>query len=206
MKRLVILVLAAALLLVGCGTDNREYDEDEVKIAAARLIKQSQELNDIFWGTGIAYIEDGGYKNGYYYPADPVALRDLGYETVEDILVETAKVFSAAYTESIAASVFSAKVGDYSMMGYTRYYQEIDVIMVYTIYEPLLKDEVEYMYDQITVLGSEAEKVIVEIPIKVTRGELSQTRNITVDLVEEENGWRIDSPTYASYREKEVPK
>ena len=86
------------------------------------------------------------------------------------------------------------------MAGYTRYYQGEEVIMVYAKYNPLLVDTVEYYCDRITVVGSKGDIVTVKVPIKVTRGDLTQEREIEVDLIEEENGWRIDSPTYAGYR------
>ena len=209
MKKIISLILIAVLLftICSCGKEkNREYDEEEVKAAAQDLIQKSKKLNEIFWGKGIPYVEDDSYKKGQYYPADPEYLSKIGMESVIEILSETEKVFSKSYTDSISRSVFSAKTGDYGMSGYTRYYQGIEVIMVYTRYSPLLTDEVTYLVDQITVIGSKGEKVIVKVPVKVTRGDVSQTREIEVDLIEEENGWRIDSPTYTVYRSDETSK
>lgn len=203
MKKTVSLILAAVLLLLlaSCGTvKNRSYDEAEVKAAAEELIKKSERLNKIFWGSGIPFVEEYGYTG--YYPADPIYLAEHGFFTVEELIKDAEDVFSDDYCISIRTSVFSSSSGDYGMTGYTRYYQGTDTIMVYKKYKPLLTDTVEYDYQNISVIGSKGEIVTVNVPIKVTRGELSQERIIKVDLVEEKDGWRVDSPTYASYREE----
>lgn len=201
MKKILSLILAALLLLslLSCGKDkNRSYDEAEVKAAAQELIKKSERLNKIFWGEGIPYVEEYGYTG--YYPADPIYLIEHGFFTVDDLKKDAEKVFSTDYCISIQTSVFSSSAGDFGMTGYTRYYQGTDTIMVYKKYKPLLTDTVIYDYSNISVLGSKGEIVTVSIPIKVTRGDLSQDRVINVNLIEENDGWRIDSPTYASYR------
>ena len=202
MKRIVSALLLVAVLLFAssCADQNRSYDEAEVKAAAELLIRKSKKLNEVFWGSGIPYVEDDSKKIGPYYPADPNAASELGVKTVDDILAQTLEVFSRKYSESIYDSVFSSKTGEVGMSGYTRYYQNDDTIMVYKNYNPLLVDEVQYLYDSISVLGSKGEKIIVKITVNVTRGEDTQTRDIEISLVEEKNGWRIDSPTYASYR------
>ena len=199
-KKILSLLLAVLLLLslLSCGDKNRSYDEAEVKAAAEELIKKSERLNKIFWGEGIPYVEEYGYTG--YYPADPIYLMENGFLTVDDLKEDAEKVFSTDYCISIRTSVFSSSAGDYGMVGYVRYYQGTDTIMVYKKYKPLLTDTVEYDYSNISVIGSKGEIVTVNIPIKVTRGNLSQERVIKIDLVEEKDGWRIDSPTYASYR------
>ena len=208
MKKIVSLFLSAVilLLLVSCGAEkNRSYNEEEVKAAAEKLIMKSERLNEIFWGEGIPYVEDDPLipSNGQYYPADPLYTYKNGMITVDDLIKEAEAVFSSAYTASIRASILSSSVGNNGMTGYTRYYQDTDymTIMVYKKFKPLLTDSVEYFYSDIKVIGSKGEKVTVEIPIKVTRGDLSQERTKKIDLVEEKDGWRIDSPTYATYRE-----
>ena len=205
MKRSVSLILTAVLLLlfVSCGAEkNRTYDEAEVKASAAELIKKTEWLNEIFWGEGIPYGEDDPFlsSQGQYCPADPIYTYKNGIDEISDLLEEAEAVFSSSYVVSIRTSILASSVGNYGMTGYTRYYQGTETIMVYKKYKPLLSDTVEYDYSNISVIGSNGEKVTVEIPIKVTRGELYQERTIAIDLVEEKDGWRIDSPTYASYR------
>lgn len=201
MKRVISLILSAALLimLVSCGEKNRSYDEAEVKAAAESLILKSEQINDICWGSGIPYYDDDNYANGQYYPADPVYLNKLGVSTVDEILELVVSIFSEGYSASIYGSTFSSMTGENGMVGYTRYYQGIDCIMVYTKYKPILCDDVEYITSDIEVIGSKGEVVTVRLPIKVTRDGTTQEKTIDVSLIEEENGWRIDSPTYAVF-------
>lgn len=195
-----LLALCFSFALVSCDKD-RDYDEAEVKASAETLIRKSKKLNEIFWGKGILCNDLDTYQNGAYYPADFNSQLEFGFFSVDEILEESAKVFSSDYCISINDSVFSSKTGEFGMLGYARYYQEEALLMVYSKYEPLLTDTVEYLYDTIEVLGSDGDIVNVKISVKVTRGELSQTRDIEIALIEEANGWRIDSPTYVIYRE-----
>ena len=124
----------------------------------------------------------------------------FGVETFDDIIEKCESVFSSSYVSHIRKNVLTSSIDENGRI-YTRYYQGDEVMMVYSQYIPLLRDSVEYLYDTIEVLGSRGQIVTVKIQIKVTRGEASQTRELKIDLVEEKNGWRIDSPTYASFIE-----
>jgi hypothetical protein len=201
MRRLLsaILVIATLLCLVSCGEKNREYDESEVLYAAERLIRRSKTLNGIYWGEGIRYYEDAAFSNGAYYPADPEHLLELGIETVDDLKELTRKTFSAEYSESIFRSKLSSMRED-EYFGYARYYQGIDRIMVYSDAVSFLDDEVNYLYETLAATGSKGETVFVKLSVEISDGVNTQTRELEVGLVEEEDGWKIDTPTYMSYQ------
>ena len=204
MKKILSLFLAVLLLfsLISCTKEkNRSYDKSEVEAAARDLIERSEILNEIFWGDGISYIEDDNYRNGQYYPADPLYLKRIDVESITDLIALTGSVFSLDYTESICESTMASSVGNYGMAVYVRYYQGEDHIMVYTACKPLLTDKVEYDLSSVTATGSKGERVYVNLSVNVTRDDTSQTREIKVALIEEENGWRIDSPTYVAFDE-----
>lgn len=201
MKRfLSILILSAMLLsLISCGEKNREYDESEVIYAAERLIRRSKILNEIYWGEGIRYYEDAAFANGKYYPADPEHLLELGFETVDGLKTITKNTFSASYSESIFESKLSSSREE-EYFGYARYYQGIDRIMVYSDAASFLNDEVKYLYDTLEAVGSRGEVVFVKLSVEISDGENTQTRELEVGLIEEEDGWKIDTPTYMSYQ------
>jgi hypothetical protein len=204
MKRfLVLLVIFATLFCTAsCGGEkDRTYDEAVVKNSAKSLIKRSSVLNEIIWGKGILYDEDPRYQSGVYYPANLISQREYGVESFSDIIEMCEATFSVSYVEYIKKNVLTSSIEENGRI-YTRYYQGDEALMVYSQYTPLLRDTVEYLYDTMEVLGSKGEIVTVKIQIKVTRGELSQTRELEIDLIEEETGWRIDTPTYASYIEQ----
>ena len=194
----VILLLALSLVfcLNSCGNKAIKYDEEEVASAASTLIRNSQEFNEIFWGNGITYTEGTDYDNGIYSPATP----DFKYTTIEDILSVAGKVFSEGYMRNVKATIFSAQFGDTGVEGYARYYQEskIEPIMVRTDYRPVMVDKNEYIYDTLTVVGSDESKVYVKLSVKVTRGDESQVIERKISLVKED-GWRIDSHSFSNY-------
>ena len=212
MKKIIaiILILVTIFSVTSCG--DREYDEAIVLAEAKRLIPETVLLNDIFWGKGIDYIEDLNTASGYYYMADPLYLIINGFETIDELKEMTREVYSTSYCESIFSAVFdAANDPDEGFVGLVRYYQkysdaemkEPECIMVYSRAIVLLGDEVEYLYDTMKVTGSKKEKVYVSLSVKVTRGDKSQIREISVGLIEEKDiGWRIDTPTYITYYEE----
>lgn len=203
MKKLISLTAAVLLLfsLVSCKEKNREYDEKEVKTAAEKLIFESGELNGVLWGEGLEYDAESRFKNGFYCPATDVALEKLGISDLDGLKEKCAGVFSSAYCDSIYNTVFSSFGDDDSVLGYARYYQGEGFIMVFSKANVLLKDRVEYLFDTLSVKGAEGEKVFVTLSVKVTRGDKFQIQTVDIGLIEEADGWRIDTPTYLVYNE-----
>ena len=202
---LIVFILILSSFLTSCG--DREYDENEVKEAALSLIKETEFLNDILWGKGIAHSDDRNTSEGVYFEAVYADLYSKGFFTVSELKEKVKNTFSAAYSEQIFTTVLSA-VSDGDQYLLSRYYQKYSIldgttpetIMVNSEWEPLLNDNVAYDYDSIKVTGSKKELVYVTVDATVTRrGYDPQTRTVSVALIEEENGWRVDSPTYLSY-------
>ena len=200
MKKLLafILVIATLLFAVSCEDENRKYNEEDIKDAAETLLPKTKRLNDIFWGSGIRYVEDDNYKEGKYYPADPIHLSELGYESVDGILRATKKVFSEGIYNVIYSTIFTRSSMD---MDFVRYYQSEDRIMVNPDFKIELYDKVEYLTDTIKVLGSKGERVEISVDVKITQNETGETqiREKNFFLVEEEGEWKIDSFTYAKF-------
>ena len=211
MKKTVSLILIIVTVFFNLVSCNRKYDEAEVKEEAARLIAASVDLNEIYWGRGIAYINDASGSNGAYYEANFFDLIKYDIRTVDDLKAKTELVFSEAYCESIFATAFSSVIDQEELQIYARYYQKYEdenetvptAIMVYSLAKVLLTDEIEYHYDTIEVVGSKKKTVYVTIEISVTREDKTQTKVLKIGLLEEKNGWRLDTPTYSSYNEKE---
>ncbi|MBO7304547.1 MAG: hypothetical protein J6V09_04935 [Clostridia bacterium] len=205
MKKIVSLILSVVIILsvTSCTEESIKYDEGEVLAAAEELIVKSGELNTLFWGNGIEYMEDDLYKNGYYYPANPLSLIKYGVRTVEDMREMAREVFSFAYCESIFSSVLSAAGDEDVIAGYTRYYQGSYTVMVYSLAKILLSDEVEYLTDTIKIVGADSRMVYVTVSATVTRDEATQTRDIKIGFVYENGGWKINTPTYMTYQDDE---
>ena len=209
---LIIIVILTLSFTVSC-TKNREYDEAEVTIAAKELLKKSEKLNYIYYGYGIEYEMNESEANGAYYRADSLSLDRLGIQTVADIENLTYET----YTYALSQSVISTKLNGGSLdeestvMNYARYYQKTNAldgsdecIMVYKLAEVYLTDETEYLYDTLRAVGSEGESVLIEVDVKVTNSEgEEQIQTLKFTLLEENNGWRINSPTYVKFVNRE---
>ncbi|MBR2650280.1 MAG: hypothetical protein IKD45_01330 [Clostridia bacterium] len=209
---LTIVVIFSVLTLTGCKEKNREYDEAEVKAAALLLIPKSEILNEMYWGFGIAHDGNRSEANGKYYKADFLSAAEFGVETVEDMKRLTRECFSESYSNLIISTKLSAvQDEDGNMIAHSRYYQKYNVldgseeyreecIMVDSEAKVLLDDELSYDYDTLTVSHSIGDSVIVKITVTVTESEgKSQTKELEISLVEEADGWRINSPTYTTY-------
>ena len=213
MKKLVSLLLISSLLVfsfVSCGERNREYDKEVVLSSARELIEKSKNLNEIYWGRGISYVEDLNYSEGYYFMANPLDCKRHGFETIAELKDITREVFSKSYCESIFNSVLSSSFSENSIASYARYFQKFsdieqtqpEYIMVYSRATVLLDSEVEYLYDTMYDVGSVGEVVYVMITAKVTQDGKSQTRELKIGLIEEKDGFRIHTPTYVKYYEE----
>ena len=206
----VILALVIALILIFSPKDekDRSYNEDEVLSAARELIPKTEMLNLVYWGAGIDHVDDESTANGYYYEANILHLEKLGFKTIEELKELTRASFSEDLCESIFSTSLTSVSDDNGIQSYARYYQKyVDDdsterpynIMVYTKARVLLTDEVVYHYDTLEVESVKGQVVYVTLMVTVTRGEESQTRPISVGLIEEECGWRLNDATYISY-------
>lgn len=209
MKKIFSLLLLLTIIAgVFCSCGDREYDEAEVKEAARVLLLESEKLNDIFWGEGIPYNDDINLSDGIYYEAVYTALYSMGFMTIDELKVLTKKTFTDEYSEHIFSTVLSS-ISDENEILMTRYYQKYstadgktpEAIMVNSQWDPLLKDNVTYDYDTIQVTGSKKQTVYFTVEATVSRVgyDKVQKKTISVGLIEEDDGWRIDSPTYLSY-------
>ena len=208
MKKIIsiLLVLISLLTLISCG--DREYDENEVKAAAKDLISASAILNEIFWGDGIPHSDNKNTSNGIYYEAIYSYHHNLGFENINQLKAEAAKVFSNGYCSNIYSTILDGTQDGGDAIILCRYYQKYsdaegkipEAIMVNSTWTKLLVGDVEYDLDSIKVIGSEEETVYVTLNATVKlSGYEPQTREIRVSLIEEEDGWRLDSPTYLNY-------
>lgn len=208
---LTLVVIISLFSVSGCGkTKNREYNEAEVLAAAGVLIEKSAKVNELFYGNGLAIIDDKSYANGNYYMADPISVESYGIQTVDDMKTLVRECFTVEYSNHLISTVLSSVSDDSGIQGFARYYQKTsalddtpECIMVLNDLEKVfLKDKITYKYDTVRVIGSEGEYVKVSITVDVENSDKKvQTKDIEIKLLEENGQWRIDSPTYVRYNE-----
>ena len=202
---LIVVMMVSILSLSSC---NRRYDADEVVAETEKLLKEAEMLNFVYYGGGIEYY-DSDEEKGYYRRANDKHLETLGFSTIEELKVLTEKTFSKEYSTLLYTTILSPMTNDTSLVSAARYYQvydektgEASYIMVYSKFNLMLKDSIEYDYSSLKATGSKKEKVFVTVEATVTREDgKSQKTTVTITLVEEDEGWRIDNPTYANYNE-----
>lgn len=207
-----LLSILVTLTLYSCKPEevyNREYDESEVLLYARELIEKSLPLNEILYGEGLAYDENVGV--GIYKQATSESLAKYQIENMKSLTDKIEAVFSDSYIRTINASdIFNSVTDEGVIVSYSRYFEDetegegeekISKILVNSKYDYFLKNKYEYIGD-ISVKGSEGEYVIVSALIRATRADgKSRDFNLDIKLIEEEDGWRISTPTYIVYNE-----
>ena len=209
---LVISLLFSIFSLTSCGEENREYDKEKVISEAERLIKKTESLNVIIWGKGLSYIEDLNYSDGIYYMANPIDTQKYGIETIDDLLRMMSETYSLGYSAIVNETVFTGLKGDTGINSYSRYYQKYSVldpdepecIMVNSNYYYPFQSEIEYMYDTLYDMGSVGEVIYVGIKAKVSKDGKSQIKDLKIGLIEEADGFKIETHTFANYYEEPI--
>lgn len=205
MKRF-IKALAVLLMIILCTSlcsCDRDYDEAEVLSAAKELIEKSYKLNELFYGKGLEYTDEG---IGVYRFASEESLNEFGISTVEDMKNMAREIFSDAYCKIIFESdIFTSVKIDDVIKSYTRYYQSYDEdgnpngIMVRTNYDYKLVGEYFY-HDAMEVSDVVGEIIIVRTLATARHDDGSEMNdNIDISMIEEDDGWRLTTATYVIY-------
>lgn len=204
---LLLVVVIFSIFSFSSCSGNRKFDKAEVEAATKTLLKEAELLNKVYFGSGIEH-HDSDEGMGSYRRAKTEHLNELGFTTVDELKTLTEKTFSDEYSKLIYSTILTALTDDYTLVSIARYYQHTDketgesYMMVNSKFNVMFKDSIVYDYDSIKAEGSKKDKVYVSVNATVTNAEgKSQNITIKVTLVEDEDGWRIDGPTYANYNE-----
>ena len=217
---LLLCIFLIGAVLVSChgdkGKTDREYDEAEVCAAARVLIEKSKILNEIYYGAGIPYKEPikEDAEIDVYMLADPAYLsalyEDHGIKDIETLKEKTKEVFSKTGSASVISAFLQNTTGINGMAGYARYYmakENVDLgtqagLMVRTNAKNYYENtaSVEYIYDGMHVSAVDGAYLTVSLKVKTTgKDGTENTRDMTVKLIEEENGYRLSGSTVATH-------
>ena len=203
-----LVVIFSVFSIVGCGEKNREYDENEVLEAAKNLIPKSVILNELFYGYGISPDLSSTKFSGVYYEAEYMSQKKFGIETVNEMKDMVRECFSSDYSDLIISTKLSSILDENGTpIALVRYYQDptdTEIIMVNKDAVIDLKDKLEYLYDTLSVTESRGEEVFVTLDVKITTDDKKeQTRTVNIALIEENGEWKINSPTYTTYFDRD---
>lgn len=196
----IALVLIFALGLSGC---TKKLSKEEATQKVCELVEASYELNEIVFGKGLEYIELDEFKNAKY----ALVKENEKYNSINDIRQEINKVFSVDYAETMKTTAFVGQSGAVDSTSVPPRYIENEQGFLVLKNDIVLDGEVNvngdkqeisyngfkvYKYDTSTVEIKKISRRFIEAYITSLGGE----QTILVTLILEENGWRIDSPTY----------
>ena len=193
-------VCIITLGLTGC---TKKLSEEEAKYQVATLVEASYELNEIVFGKGLEYIEIEEFKNAKY----ALVKENDKYNSINDIRIAINKVFSEDYSFIMKTTAFVGQSGGVDLTSVPPKYIENDQGFLVLKNDIVLdgdiningdKQEISYngfkvnKYDTSTIEIKKISRRFIEAYITSVDGE----QTILVTLILEENGWRIDSPTY----------
>lgn len=204
----ILMIAFLAVSMLGLTSCDRRYNEEEVLAAADTLLRRSEELNVVLWGEGLKWAVTAN-ATGAYYEADYFDAQKYGFTTLRDMYDAVDATFTESYCESIYSTVFSPISDGSSTFSLARYYQlwgdeltktDPISIMVFSNYDYVFHDTVVYDYSTLRVSDVKKQTVYVTVSATVTNGD-GQTQSVDIEfgMIEESEGWRIDSPTYVNY-------
>lgn len=207
MKRIsliLILILTLGIVLSSCG--NRDYDEAVVKAETRVLLEKSKAINEVFYGVGMTVDSSlSSSITGYYKPVSKEYLGELGVSNLNGLRELTKEV----YTEELSELIFQTKLNSVkdsagNVVVYARYFEtkvnNEQRVMVYTAADPMYENDVDYLYDTLVVRGSDKQHIIVELDVKLTTFDgFSRVERIEILLLEEKDGFRLDTLSFAKY-------
>ncbi len=207
MKRIsliLILILTLGTVLSSCG--NRDYDEAVVKAETRVLLEKSKAINEVFYGVGMTVDSSlSSLITGYYKPVSKEYLGELGVSNLNGLRELTKEVYTEELSELIfQTKLISVKDSAGNVVVYARYFEtkvnNEQRVMVYTAADPMYENDVDYLYDTLVVRGSDKQHIIVELDVKLTTFDgFSRVERIEILLLEEKDGFRLDTLSFAKY-------
>ena len=177
-----MLVTVIAFSIVSCGAP-----DDETAISLVKdLVEKSYELNEIYFGQGLKY-RDSGNPNDIYMPV----LETEKYILKTRLLEKTREVFSESLSYSIIDMAFNgvaSEINQNSVQSRYMVMSDDDLLYVNKNYEPVVDKVARFDYTSVVLTKVSGRFIVANI--KTVDGE-----KISVTLVNERNGWRLDSYT-----------
>lgn len=179
-----ILIAIFAISAVGCS----DVEEGEAKELVENLLTEAYELNEIYYGHGLEYRDDGN-PNSIYKPVKETETYVLKSKLVE----KTREVFSETYADSLIEMAFNGVQSEINQNSVQSRYMVMgdfgDELYVNINYVPVVKEIAKYDFSTIEI--GKISGSFIEATVKTVDG-------ITVDvtLINEDDVWRLDSGTY----------
>lgn len=186
MKKIISILLFVALVVSALAlTSCARQDDEQTRQIAANLMERAYVLNEAYYGNGLPYDENELAEGNYYYVTEdsPIRVRN-------DLIVETREVFS----DNIATNLIGIYLDGTSSMGvvvFARYLTGASgYLTVYKDYDNVVKNVTKYDTSTIEIVKNSKNKVIF------TAKTADGSKSTEIELVFENDGWKINSPSY----------
>lgn len=190
----VIILIAVSALIIFNRTV--PITDEKAQTILADLLPKADEINDIVWGAGLP-IEPGQSEalNTITAAQYRKVAEDCPYQSTEDLKKAIAEVYSDDFiAKTINYTAFEGAddaLEDTEAQMYPRYLDDDGILWV---------DITNKGFELTTEIDASSAKVVHEkrkkhtVEVKATVAGEETTLSLT--LVEQENGWRLDTPTY----------
>lgn len=198
-NKFILMILAIALILtsfVGCAKTEPIADEEAAAILT-ELVPKSEKINEMIWGEGLP-IEEG--QDGPLETVTAAQYRRVAenapYHSFAEMKAAIAEVYSDDFiAKTINYTAFEgaedALDGNTSSKVYPRYYEE-DGVLWTDITNKGFDLTTEIDPSSAKVVDANGNKQIVEVKAIVAGEQMT----LSLTIVEQESGWRLDTPTY----------
>lgn len=181
---LLLVMLVSTLLMTSCA---KKPTEEEARALVLELYQASLELNEIYFGEGLAYEDDGDEEVLY----SPVS-EDAPYQTESALKDATYLVFSKEYADSIISLAFEGIAGASGGAIYPRYITFSGGRLC--VYENIEGIELtEYDLSELEIV--KISKRFIESRVQIGE-ENGESIYLELVLVRQDDGWRLDSASY----------
>ena len=190
-------LVAAVVFTMIMTSCSATYDENEIISASAELIEASYDINTVFFGSGLPYVESDDEVLRHWEIAP-----DSPYHTKEEIKAATLAVYSPDYAEFLFEKAFAGFVvsaGDEDSVDAdqiidARYVEYGDRLVILPIAEDeIMKLDRTYDTSGITVLSQKRGRAVLSVPSFVDGVPADE---VELAVVMTADGWRLDTPTY----------
>ena len=190
MKRIIAIALIVifAISLVPCLVSCKRVKDDEAISIITKLVKESYDLNVIYFGEGLEH-EFTEQDTGDYVRVSENAL----YVEKKPLVDKTHEVFSKSYSQGIISSAFVGEGGGIdSTVAYARYIEDYDGILTIRRDSVVVDDIAQYDYSTIKIVKNSKNLIIA----RITTNNLDSNTEVQIQFVYEDDAWKIDSATY----------
>lgn len=185
-----ILIVVIAISIGGCSSCSScgcgaTLSEEEAKTVFNTLVNESYELNVIYFGEGLK--PQLNEEDSLYIPVQG----SENYTAKLPLVERTKEIFSSDYASDIIKTAFEGEMGVLGSSAiYARYIEYDGYLSVRKDIKGVKVAKYDYSTTEIVKISNRF------IVANIKTNNLENNEYVEITLINEEDGWRIDSATY----------